>query len=54
MPSIGNALYTPWGSEKIQDIEEVVRTCENCAAQRSLPPKALLHSWPWENHQIVQ
>ena len=29
-----------------------MRTCENCAAQCSLPPKAPLHSWPWANRPM--
>ena len=41
-----------WWYKIDQDIEEVVRTCENGAAQRSLPPKAPLHSWPWANHPM--
>ena len=40
-----------WWHKIDQDIE-VVRTCENCAAQRSLPPKAPLHSWPWTNRPM--
>ena len=35
-----------------QDIEEIVRTCKDCAAQRALPPKAPLHSWPWANRPM--
>ena len=38
-----------WSYKIDQDIEEVVRTCENSAAQGSLQPKAPLHSWPWAN-----
>ena len=41
-----------WWHKIDQDIEEVVRTCENCAVQRSLPPKAPLHSWPWANRPM--
>ena len=41
-----------WWYKIDQDIEEVVRTCENCAVQRSLPPKAPLHSWPWANRPM--
>ena len=32
-----------------KDIEEMVMSCQNCAAQRSSPPAAPLHSWPWAN-----
>ena len=41
-----------WWYKIDQDIEEVVHTCENCAAQRSLTPKAPLHSWPWANRPM--
>ena len=41
-----------WWHKIDQDIEEVVRTCENCAVQRSLPSKAPLHSWPWANRPM--
>ena len=34
------------------NIEEIVKTCKECAAQRSLPPVALLHSWPWANQPM--
>ena len=26
--------------------------CDSCAAQRSLPPLAPLHSWPWASHPM--
>ena len=41
-----------WWYKIDQDIEEVVRTCENCTVQCSLPPKAPLHSWPWANRPM--
>ena len=41
-----------WWYKIDQDIEEMVRACENCAAQRNLLPKAPLHSWPWANHPM--
>ena len=33
-------------------IENLVRSCTDCAALHSLPPKAPLHSWPWANHPM--
>ena len=41
-----------WWYKLDQDIEEIVRTCKDCAAQRGLPPKAPLHSWPWANRPM--
>ena len=34
------------------NIEEIVRSCNECAAQRGLPPVAPLHSWPWANQPM--
>ena len=34
------------------NIEEIVKTCKECTAQRSLPPVAPLHSWPWANQPM--
>lgn len=41
-----------WWYKIDQDIEEIVRTCKNCAAQYNLPPKDPLHSWPWANRPM--
>ena len=38
-----------WWPNMDKDIERVVMSCQNCAAQRSSPPVAPLHSWPWAN-----
>ena len=35
-----------------KDIESVVTSCQSCAAQRSLPPVAPLHTWPWASHPM--
>ena len=37
-----------------KDIEEVVTSCQSCAAHRILPPVAPLYSWPWANHPMQQ
>ena len=36
------------------NIEEIVRSCNECAAQCGLPPVAPLHSWPWANQPMKQ
>ena len=35
-----------------QNIEDIVKSCRECATQRSLPPVAPLHSWPWANQPM--
>ena len=35
-----------------KDIEDVVTSCQSCAAQRSLPPVAPLRTWPWASHPM--
>ena len=35
-----------------QNIKELVKSCNNCAMQRSLPPIAPLHCWPWVNQPM--
>ena len=41
-----------WWPKLNQDVEEIVKSCRNCAMQRSLPTVVPLHSWPWANQQI--
>ena len=41
-----------WWTKIDCHIEEIVKTCKECAAQRSLPPVAPLHSWPWANQPM--
>ena len=41
-----------WWHRMDQDIEQLVSSCEMCAAHRSLPPKAPLHSWPWASNPM--
>ena len=41
-----------WWPRMDSNIEEVVRSCNECAAQRGLPPVAPLHSWPWANQPM--
>ena len=41
-----------WWPKMDCNIEEIVRSCKECAAQRSLPPVAPLHSWPWANQPM--
>ena len=36
-----------WWPHMDKEIEEVVRTCENCQANRPSPPVAQLHPWEW-------
>ena len=33
-------------------MEEIVRSCNKCAAQHGLPPMAPLHSWSWVNQRM--
>ena len=41
-----------WWPNLDKDIEDVVTSCRSCAAHRSLPPVAPLHSWPWASHPM--
>ena len=41
-----------WWPNMDKDIEGVVTSCQSCAAQRSLPPVAPLHTWPWASHPM--
>ena len=41
-----------WWPKIDQNIEDIVKSCRECAAQRSLPPVAPLHSWPWANQPM--
>jgi len=41
-----------WWPNLDQNIEEIDKSCEDCATQRSLPPVAPLHSWPWANQPM--
>ena len=41
-----------WWPRMDGNIEEIVRSCKECAAQRGLPPVAPLHSWPWANQPM--
>lgn len=41
-----------WWPRMNGNIEEIVRSCKECAAQHGLPPVAPLHSWPWANQPM--
>ena len=41
-----------WWPRMDSNIEEIVRSCNECAAQCGLPPVAPLHSWPWANQPM--
>ena len=41
-----------WWPNMDKDIEGVVTSCQSCAAQRSLPPIAPLHTWLWASHHM--
>lgn len=41
-----------WWPKLDQNIEEIVKSCRECATNRSLPPVAPLHSWPWANQPM--
>ena len=41
-----------WWPRMDGNIEEIVRSCKECAAQRGLPPVAPLHSWSWANQSM--
>ena len=41
-----------WWPKIDQNIEDIVKSCRECVAQRSLPPVAPLHSWPWANQPM--
>ena len=41
-----------WWPQMDQEIKEAVSKCDGCAAQKSLPPLAPLHSWPWASHPM--
>ena len=41
-----------WWPKLDHNIEEIVKSCKDCATQRSLPPVAPLHSWPWANQPM--
>ena len=41
-----------WWPNLDQNIEDMVKSCKECATQRSLPPVAPLHSWPWDNQPM--
>ena len=41
-----------WWPNLDQNIEDMVKSCKDCATQRSLPPVAPLHSWPWANQPM--
>ena len=41
-----------WWPKLDQNIEDIVKSCRECATQRSLPPVAPLHSWPWANQSM--
>ena len=41
-----------WWPKIDKNIEDIVKSCRECAAQRSLPPVAPLHSWPWANQPM--
>ncbi|XP_055922823.1 uncharacterized protein K02A2.6-like [Eupeodes corollae] len=47
-------MYKYWNNID-KDIERLVRNCENCATNRSNPPKASVHPWdtPQENWERV-
>ena len=34
-----------WWPRMDSNIEEIVRSCNECAGQRGLPPVAPMHSW---------
>ena len=41
-----------WWPNMDKEIEDVVSSCQSCAAHRSSPPLAPLHVWPWANHPM--
>lgn len=41
-----------WWPKLDQEIEAAIGKCDSCAEQRSLPPRASLHSWPWAPHPM--
>ena len=41
-----------WWPKLDQNIEDIVKSCRECVTQRSLPPVAQLHSWPWANQPM--
>ena len=41
-----------WWPKIDQNIEDLVKSCRECAAQRSLPPVSSLHSWLWANQPV--
>ena len=43
-----------WWPKIDSNIEEIVRSCKECAAQHNLPPVAPLHCWPWANQPMKQ
>ena len=42
-----NEIIHMWWPRMDSNIEEIVRSCNECAAQRGLLPVVPLHSWPW-------
>ena len=41
-----------WWPNLDQNIKDMVKSCKECATQRSLLPVAPLHSWPWANQPM--
>ena len=41
-----------WWPNLGQNIEDLVKSCRECATQRHWPPIALLHSWDWANQLV--
>ena len=41
-----------WWPNMDKEIEDMVTSCQNCAAQWSLLPVAPLYVWPWANHPM--
>ena len=46
------ACSAMWWPKMDQEIEDGGSMCDSCAVQRSLPPLAPLHSWPWATHPM--
>ena len=47
-----HACIYMWWPNLDQNIEDLVKSCRECATQRSLPPIAPLQSWPWANQSL--
>ena len=52
MKAIARTLV--WWPRKDQDIEGMVRRCEECQAQQASPPHAPLYPWKWSNRPWAQ